>query len=76
MWVRRTYISRDDCDYVVNWGKLSTLLVAWQRNGRSRFGVGTHRIEEIAEEVERSVKVTTTRQALTIVDFLLRPLYL
>nr|CAB3478063.1 unnamed protein product [Digitaria exilis] len=76
MWVRQTYISPNDCKKVVNWGKLSTLLVAWQRNGRRRFGVGTHRIEEIAKQVERSIKVRTAKEALTIVDFLLRPKFL
>ncbi|OEL33813.1 hypothetical protein BAE44_0005168, partial [Dichanthelium oligosanthes] len=32
MWEHRTFISKEQGRFVINWGKMSTLLVAWHRS--------------------------------------------
>ncbi|KAF8703718.1 hypothetical protein HU200_031802 [Digitaria exilis] len=65
-WEETTLITRDQADYVVHWGQLSTLLVRWKKSPGKWSG-------PIADAV-KSIKVNGATDAWNLIDFLLRPL--
>ncbi|OEL37911.1 hypothetical protein BAE44_0001070 [Dichanthelium oligosanthes] len=70
-WEQRTSISKEQARFVVNWGKMSTLLVAWHRSGQRTWGASPFNF--IARSVRESIGVHNAAEALDKVGFLVRP---
>lgn len=64
-WQQQTFITQTQAKRVVHWGKLSTLLVIWKRT----YAWGGDRARDVKDENG----VSGPRDALDLVDFLLRP---
>ncbi|KAG2578287.1 hypothetical protein PVAP13_6NG223100 [Panicum virgatum] len=70
-WERRTHISAIHATWVIYWGKMSTLLVAWERSGRQTWGAPP--FENHATTVRQKIHVGNPADALVKLDFILRP---
>ncbi|OEL37978.1 hypothetical protein BAE44_0001003 [Dichanthelium oligosanthes] len=70
-WEQETFISLYQAKFVVNWGKMSTLLVAWHRSRERQWGAPP--FDKIAGSVKKSIGVQNAAEALDKVDFLVRP---
>ncbi|PAN35054.1 hypothetical protein PAHAL_6G176000 [Panicum hallii] len=70
-WEHRTYISDIQATWIAHWGQMSTLLIAWERSGRQKWGAPP--FDLIAESVREDIHVGNPAEALVKLDFILRP---
>jgi hypothetical protein len=76
-WEEETFITELQAKYVVYWSILSKLLIRWELTGRlpggPKWGAVDGLYNSMAKNVQKSINVNDANDALTIIDFLLRP---
>lgn len=70
-WEHQTHISPVHATWVVHWGQMSTLLIAWERSGRQAWGAPP--FDGIAKTVSGDIHVRNPAEAFVKLDFILRP---
>lgn len=66
-WEKTNYIHASHTKYLHHWGKISHLILLWQKNGR-----WPGRQDQVAQLVARETQVTGSTEALETVDMIVR----
>ncbi|XP_073363729.1 60 kDa jasmonate-induced protein-like [Aegilops tauschii subsp. strangulata] len=70
-WEEETYMLEVEANFCINWGKMSFLLIDWDKTtGRTSWGRGHY---TAAQELERETGIKSQGDVLRVLDLLVRP---
>ncbi|XBI97336.1 hypothetical protein VPH35_017719 [Triticum aestivum] len=70
-WEEETYMLEAEANFCVNWGRMSFLLIDWDKTtGRTSWGSGHY---TAAQGLEKETGIKSPRDVLRVLDLLVRP---